>query len=466
MQREVTRYLDTITAAENGTRNKLLNTAALRIGHFVPHEIPEDHAWKWLSERARLAGLAEAEITATIRSGLTKGMAEPYQVTDQSIPAMSSENAETTKDSEELVSRRVDLRPYLDGTYVPPSPVAGGARVDGQHILYPGLWHSCIAATASGKSWFALWHAVAEIRAGNTAVYAHFEEYSPAGTIDRLRTMAPDLTAEAITERFIWLDCSRRWKGASEFAAELPDTFGVLILDGINAACSINGLEVVDTKAVGAYRYLFVTEATKRGAAVLSLGHPPKAKDRQTERHGFGSTAWLDEVDGVGLRLEKAKQTPIMRGRKGYSAVYSVKDRYGQVEQHGEQVTDKDRDGWFYQGALWVDSTGVHTEVVMTAPEKDEATERPMNPLDKLGEAIMRHLVLKPGMRFETQNALGDELRAADVKVNRTDLGPALARLALTGRLTWPPVAPRRSRPGWVNPDAPGLDLFVLSSSS
>ena len=43
--------------------------------------------------------------------------------------------------------------------------------------------------------------------------------------------------------------------------------------------------------------------------------------------HGFGSTAWLDEVDGVGFRMVPSKH-PMVIGGKSYSELYVVKDRY------------------------------------------------------------------------------------------------------------------------------------------
>jgi hypothetical protein len=130
----------------------------------------------------------------------------------------------------------------------------------------------------------------------------------------------------------------------------------LVVLDGINAACSLHGWNPNETGGVGAYRLTFEKPATKRDAAVLSLGHPPKARDRQDERHGYGSTAWLDEVDGVGFRMEAAK-VPIRRGHRGGSRLYAVKDRDDQVKQHGHQVVN--RDGWSYLGQFVLDDTGL-----------------------------------------------------------------------------------------------------------
>ena len=80
----------------------------------------------------------------------------------------------------------VDLGPYLRGEIEPVTPSVGACRTDGQRLLYPGLEHSVIAHTAAGKTWFALACVTAEILAGNTVVYLHFEESTPASTIERL----------------------------------------------------------------------------------------------------------------------------------------------------------------------------------------------------------------------------------------------------------------------------------------
>ncbi|WP_374539486.1 hypothetical protein [Micromonospora aurantiaca (nom. illeg.)] len=440
-------HLEALRTAQDGEINVRLNAAAKVLSHFVPEFWPEAQAVDLLTEA----------LEHTEYDGRTWQAADTIRSAFRS--AAGDWKAErVTEAVTERRSRRVDLTEYLDGTYTPPMPAVGGERDDCARLLYPERWHSCIALTGAGKSWFGLWHAVTEIRAGRVVAYAHFEEHSPAGTLDRLRSIAPELATEEIRERFVWLDCSAQWK-PGEFAAALPDAPSLVILDGINAACSLQHMEVNDPKAVGAYRSHFVAPATKRGAAVLSLGHPPKARDRQGERHGFGSTAWLDEVDGVGLRLEKAKKTPIQRGRRGYSAVYSVKDRYGQVEAAGTLAEDREG-GWYYLGAFWVDSSPErqNTVVNLSVPARDENGNAP-DSIDQLANAIVAHLEAGDG-RFATQNALGEALRAAGAKVNRSDLGPALLRLAQRDVLEWPEVPRNRARPGWLKatglePDSP-----------
>jgi hypothetical protein len=347
--------------------------------------------------------------------------------------------------------RRVDLTPYVDGTHRPPRPAIGGLRDDGQLLLYKSLWHTCIAPTTSGKSWFALWHCVQEIRNGNTIAYAHFETASPAGTVRRLQLMAPDLTIDVITERFVWLDCTTPWS-AGEFAAALPRGVVFVVLDGINAACGQHGWIVDKPEAVGAYRSKFVTPATTIGAAVLSLGHPVKAVDRQAERHGFGATGWLDEVDGVGFRLIASKKAPIGDGRVGHSTLFTVKDRESQVEKHGLFDLDGKREGWIRLGSFKVDSRPekANTSVWLNVPQpSDEEAVAPDKAIDKVGRAAVAYLK-ENGSRFDSQRQLEESLRAAGVAVNRNEFAGCLARLAADGLIEWPEVSPRLARPGWL----------------
>lgn len=64
--------------AEEGYRNKALNNAALKIGHYVgAGHLKRDEVEKMLLESALEAGLSKDEAKATINSGLTKGISQP-----------------------------------------------------------------------------------------------------------------------------------------------------------------------------------------------------------------------------------------------------------------------------------------------------------------------------------------------------------------------------------------------------
>jgi hypothetical protein len=134
--------------------------------------------------------------------------------------------------------------------------------------------------------------------------------------------------------------------------AEMPDAPTLAVLDGVNAACGAYDWDPLAVDGVNAYRRTLVAPLTAVGVAVLSVGHPPKARAAQGERHGYGSSAWLDLVDGVGFRVRQSTR-PIRPGMDGYITLFSVKDRAGGVERHGRPEPG-DEGVWTYLGAFHV----------------------------------------------------------------------------------------------------------------
>jgi hypothetical protein len=337
----------------------------------------------------------------------------------------------------------LDLTPYLDGTYAPPVPSVGLRRVDGAQMLYPGRWHTMIGPTESGKSLFAAAHLVAEIQAGNDVVYAHFEEATPAGTLQRLLKLG--LTATQILEHLHWLDGRLTLEMLTEQAGALQPS--LVILDGILAACASYGWDPVSPMGVGGYKNLLVNTFTAQGAAVLSLGHAPKGHDRQEERDGFGSVSWLAEVDGVGFRLRPGK-SPIRRGKQGCSGVHVVKDRDGMVALKGNEEEAQVSDGWTLLGSFWVDDTSAsgRTRATMTIAAPKDDPERML--AEKIAQFLQDPAV---GGQFTSANVLGKVLKKNGIAFNNSHLKPALEVLEAEGRLTWPEVAGRQARPGWLS---------------
>jgi hypothetical protein len=436
--------------APEGKRNHALNNAAVVLGHFA-HVLGEVAVIDKLTACALAIGLDDDEISATIRSGLAAGMAEPYTVTDdEDVDQATGEPARP---------RRVDLTAYLDGTYTPPKPSVGARRVkDGIQLLYPAKWHTVIGMTGCGKSWLAVWHAAAELGQGNTVAYLHFEEARPSSTLARFLALGVPL--ETIRDRLVWLDTGEPWKRGQlgDELAQLDPAPTLVILDGINAACSLHGWPVNEPDGVGAYRETLEKPATRLGAAVLSLGHPVKDRTRQGERHGYGSGDWLNLVDGVGLRMEAGKP-PIHRGARGAARLYSVKDRDGNVERHGTMNHNREA-GWWYLGAFIVDDDIAldqdqpMTTAALLPPAQDQNTAGTADPLDELGNAVIAHLE-QQGRQFPTVTVLRDQLRAAGVTFTTGDLAPALERLADAGRLDLDRYEPRKPRGGRIPSSQP-----------
>ncbi len=354
-----------------------------------------------------------------------------------------------TPGAQQKGGRWVDLGPYLDGTVAVPAPEVGESREDGKQLLYPEKWHTLIAPTETGKSLWAAWHVAAELRAGRTVIYAHFEESSPAGTLMRLADIG--VPKDVIRARLRWADCSTHWQ-AGEFAQSLAEVRGpfppgskpsdrptLLVLDGINAACGQHQWPVEKPESVTAYRQMFVAPAASLGMAVLSLGHPPKARGREDERHGFGSTAWLDEVDGVGFRLLPVKGKRIEKGKAGMAVLHVVKDRYGEVSGAGI-YRESDAEGWRYLGAFVVDGSGGTTRMRLTVPRDEDEAEQATKPEDVAAERIVEFLRTKSADgSFRTQKTLEDEARAVGLGWDKKLTSMALAKLRMDGTLALAP---------------------------
>jgi hypothetical protein len=164
------------------------------------------------------------------------------------------------------------------------------------------MWHTGIGLTTAGKTSFALWHVKAVLDAGGHVVYIHFEEATPNGIIHRLKGLGVEV--EVIRKQFHFGNIDTAWK-LGEMAAELirlNQTPTLAVLDGINAACGMQGWQVKEPESVGEYRAMFVHPLTSTGCTVLSLGHPPKDMKRQDESYSYGaavgSTMWTGPATG------------------------------------------------------------------------------------------------------------------------------------------------------------------------
>jgi hypothetical protein len=418
--------LDSLAAADEGHRNNRLNVAALTLSHFVPNFWSRAEAEKMLYA-ALDPTYPPDEAAATVDSA--------FRATDWL--AERTPDPENGIHSARWIDRIVDLRPFLDGTYTPPQPSIGNVRRDGVCMLYPGRWHVMGGITTAGKSLFAVWQTLGVIQAGEHVVYLHSEECDPGGTTHRLVTFgaALGIDIDTLVKHFHWVSCETRWEvGEMEHNLRHLPVPALVILDGINAAVGKQGSDVERTEAVGQYRSLFVTPAVVTGAAVLSMGHPVKDRKRQTERHTFGSTAWLDELDGVGFRLEANRRTPIGIGRLGFSTLFTTKDRYGQVEQHGLIVPQREP-GWRQFGQFTVDDTGERSKAWLTVP-RSEDTDCPLNSPDP--DEMADEVAVLDAIHALKENKMEPNMRniqATMTGVRRSRRADAVNRLVVNRRL-------------------------------
>lgn len=448
-------HLDRLAAARTGTINHALNDAAKALSHFGNEFWTFEQAVGWLmaalsyTEYDGRTWRAEATIDSAYRSAAGDWRAE-LRPEGARFPSAEVGNSRVVGVAAVPAANRiVDPSPWLDGTYVAPEPTVGVVRGDGKPLLYPGRWHTVIGPTGSAKTWLALAHVRDELNAGRVVAYAHFEEATMGSTIARLLSIG--VTPERIRAGFKWLECAERWQAGEMAEIVATERPSLVVLDGINAACAQHDQDPSQVAAVGWYQATFVKPACGAGAAVLSLGHPPKGKDRQGERHGYGSTAWLDLVDGVGFRLEPHKEHPVRKGANGSAVLYSAKDRHGSVEALGSAAA---REGWTYLGSLWVDNAtdplGQRTSITLTAPRPGDLTGSGAagDPVIALANAIVAVLSERPDRSYSTQQELEDLLQDKGVKFNKNDMGAALGHLVSTESLSRDPAGAGRRRGG------------------
>lgn len=117
---------------------------------------------------------------------------------------------------------------------------------------------------------------------------------------------------------------------------------------------------------------------------------------------------------------------------------------------------------WWYMGQFIVDDTPAgpdlfeeledqhpHCQRIRVTKPDANAEGAGRDKIDDLCDQILIHLRETTG-RFETVNKLTDALRAKGVHVTKSDVAPALQRLANREQIEWPEVPERKPRPGWL----------------
>lgn len=254
--------------------------------------------------------------------------------------------------------QRAELERIAAGNGQPPAPattwaridlaalVAGGelgeppamlARDDGVRLLYRGKLHALSGEPEAGKGWLAL-HAIAErLNAGERALYLDFED-APATIVHRL--LALRVPADAVLDRLDYRrpDEPLGQHGPAELHAAIAARPTLAVIDGVNEALAIHGLDLRDNTDVAKWLTLLPRPLAAAGAAVVLIDHV--VKDREARgRYAIGAQHKLAGVD-VAYALDVVE--PFGRGRDGLARLTVHKDRPGYLRQHsaGKRVAD------------------------------------------------------------------------------------------------------------------------------
>lgn len=324
----------------------------------------------------------------------------------------------------------VDLGPYLRGEVTRPRPTVGVHRRDGLQFIYPGKEHSVIGEMESGKSWFALACVAAELNAGHTVVYIHFEEADPSDTVERLQALG--VGDELIAARFRFVAPARAVT-ETQIGRLLDDpTPTLVILDGVNEGMALHGAAIREEDGVAAFRRLMITPCIRAGAAVLTADHV--VKDRENRgRYALGSIHKGNALSGSLIVLENAD--PFGRGARGRSHVYVTKDRPGHLRGHGRATNTP---GKTFMGEMIVDDTRTqvsYLDLAILPPAEQKPTENDDERGTQLADAIHDVIAALTDQTVPSERALFAEMRAAGWQVRENAIRDAVDDLIVARRL-------------------------------
>lgn len=316
----------------------------------------------------------------------------------------------------------LDLGPYLRGEVPEVRPSIGCRRLDGQPLLYPALEHLAIGESESGKSWWALMHVASVLLAGGSVVYCHFEESSPADTITRLRLLGVPHHRLFAGLRFVTPETAITAGVLGELVAVPP---ALVVLDGVNEAMALHGLDVMKPEGAAGYRQRLVKPFTAVGAAVLSLDHVVKDSERNGGGYALGSAHKINGVNGAVFLLENVE--PFGKGRSGSSSVFVTKDRPGWLRAHSTPTRIPRK---FYCATMVVES-GDEFRFGLYPPAADDQ-DADTGTQDPDGAAVLA-AVQAITSRGRTATVRGVEGTAG---ISKARVGPTLERLLHAGLLT------------------------------
>lgn len=273
----------------------------------------------------------------------------------------------------------VNLAPFLDGSYRPPTPKLL-RRQDGAALLYPGRVHWLSGEPEAGKSWVALLACAQALLDGAAVVYVDFED-GPGGMTNRLLDLG--VPAGVIGERFHYVQPqSALGYGRRAAMTALVEACALVVIDACTESLAQQGLSSKDDTDIATWLELLPRWAARLGPAVLVLDHVVKDAESRG-RWATGSQHKLSGLDGAAYALETIH--PAGRGLTGRSRLFVSKDRHGQVKGPATVQTTGHR---HWAGDVVIDSSGAFLEVVVHPPAGQEGPFRPTVLMQRVSEAL------------------------------------------------------------------------------
>ncbi|WP_346007272.1 bifunctional DNA primase/polymerase [Janibacter terrae] len=203
-------------------------------------------------------------------------------------------------------------------------------RSDGHAAFYAGRVNGLIGPSESGKTWVAL-HAVHQaLTAGQHVTYLDFED-SERGIVGRL--LALGVTPEQLLAGLAYIGPDEPFHPLLPTGQDLREHLQqhaphLVVLDGFNAAMTIQGWDLNSNKDATAFMQQIVKPLARDDATVVYVDHV--AKDTEsTAKGGIGAQAKRAMTTGCTLRVDAIK--PFGKGQDGKLRIHVDKDRQGDV---------------------------------------------------------------------------------------------------------------------------------------
>lgn len=285
-----------------------------------------------------------------------------------SEPASPTSPAPTTSpdDAEPASWGRVDLGPYLDGTYKPLVPSLF-TRTDGVSLLYPGKTHSFHGESESGKSLVLQVQCARLIATGRPVLYVDFEDDAASVTQRLLRFGA---TPQQIADHF---DYRRPEVHPQSTPAELDAwmdmlarSYDLAVIDGVTDSLGIFGFSTQDNDEITKWMRTFPRNlADRTGAAVVVIDHVTKNAETRG-RFALGGQAKMNAITGSAFTVEIDQ--PLGDGLKGIVVLRVGKDRHGYLRSRSGPMRAGDRTQ--ETARIVIDSTGDVPHVTIDPPRQ------------------------------------------------------------------------------------------------
>ncbi|WP_191565148.1 AAA family ATPase [Janibacter melonis] len=314
------------------------------------------------------------------------------------VEADASTATDTTQQLDDTTPERTSWWPRdLDaalGNTDPEPPPSHLTRGDGHAAFYRGRVNGLIGPSESGKTWVAL-HAVHQALDLDQAVtYIDFED-SEKGIVGRLLTLGAH--PDQLLEHFRYIGPDEPFHRFLPTGIDLHEHLEqhqpeLVILDGVNAAMTLQGLDLNSNKDATTFAQQILKPLTVRDTTVVYIDHTPKDSEN-TSKGGIGAQAKRAMTSGCTLRVDAVK--PFGKGQDGRLRIHVDKDRQGDVR--GISAPSKGTH-WFGDFTLTHNPAEGTVDASLDAPEgfdpdqpAQPATFRPTGYMEKVSRYIQDH---------------------------------------------------------------------------